>query len=94
MAKHWNLRTRFFAGLDHGIIPLPCFLYQSSNDPEQIFQRWHDRRVDHRLGEGCLSLRYFSHVLERYKGTKLPLPEIARELGVDALVEGRINAFG
>src|SRR6202040_2439007 len=28
--------------------------------------------------------------VERYKGTKLPSPEIAKELGVDAIVEGTV----
>jgi TolB-like protein/DNA-binding winged helix-turn-helix (wHTH) protein/Flp pilus assembly protein TadD len=37
------------------------------------------------------SLRVISHTsVERYKGTKLPLPEIAKELGVDAVVEGTV----
>ena len=32
--------------------------------------------------------------MERYKDTKRPLPEIARELGVDAVVEGRVMRAG
>jgi len=32
--------------------------------------------------------------VERYKGTKLPLPQIAQELGVDAVVEGRVLRSG
>ncbi len=40
-------------------------------------------------------LQVISHTsVERYKGTKLPLPEIARELGVDAVVEGRVMRSG
>ena len=36
-------------------------------------------------------LRVISHTsVERYKGTKLPLPEIANQLGVDAVVEGTV----
>jgi len=37
------------------------------------------------------SLRVISHTsVERYKGTKLPLPEIAKQLGVDAVIEGTV----
>ena len=32
--------------------------------------------------------------VERYKGTLQPLPEIARELGVDAVVEGTVTRSG
>jgi TolB-like protein len=40
-------------------------------------------------------LRVISHTsVERYKQTKQPLPEIARELGVDAVVEGRVMRSG
>ena len=40
-------------------------------------------------------LQVISHTsVERYKGTKLPLPEIARQLGVDAVVEGRVMRSG
>jgi TolB-like protein/DNA-binding winged helix-turn-helix (wHTH) protein/Tfp pilus assembly protein PilF len=41
-------------------------------------------------------LRVISHTsVEQYKGTKLPLPEIARELGgVDAIVEGTVMRSG
>ncbi len=40
-------------------------------------------------------LRVISHTsVERYKETKRPLPEIARELGVDAVVEGRVLRSG
>lgn len=37
------------------------------------------------------SLRVISHTsVERYKGTKRPLPDIARELGVEAIIEGSV----
>jgi TolB-like protein/DNA-binding winged helix-turn-helix (wHTH) protein len=40
------------------------------------------------------SLRVVSHQsVMRYRGTQKPLPEIARELNVDAIVEGRILRF-
>ncbi len=40
-------------------------------------------------------LRVISHTsVERYKETKRPLPEIGRELGVDAIVEGTIMRSG
>ena len=41
------------------------------------------------------NLRVISHTsVERYKETKRPLPEIARELGVDAIVEGTVMRSG
>jgi TolB-like protein/Tfp pilus assembly protein PilF len=41
------------------------------------------------------SIRVISRTsTERYKGTKKPLPEIGRELGVDALVEGSVQRSG
>ncbi len=40
-------------------------------------------------------LRVISHTsVERYRGAKTPLPEIARELGVDAVVEGTVLLSG
>ena len=40
-------------------------------------------------------LRVISHTsVERYKETKSPLPEIAKELGVDAIVEGSVTRSG
>ncbi len=40
-------------------------------------------------------MRVISHTsVERYKNTKRPLPEIARELGVDAIVEGAVMRSG
>lgn len=41
------------------------------------------------------ALRVISRTsVERYKGTKKPLPEIARELNVDAIVEGTVQRSG
>ena len=41
------------------------------------------------------ALRVISHTsVMRYKGTMKPIPEIARELNVDAIVEGSVERFG
>jgi TolB-like protein/Tfp pilus assembly protein PilF len=70
-------------------------LVNLSSDPEQEY--FSDGMTDElitdlaRFGE----LKVISHTsVERYKDTKRPLPEIARELGVDAVVEGRVMRAG
>lgn len=70
-------------------------LVNLSSDPEQEY--FSDGMTDElitdlaRFGE----LKVISHTsVERYKDTKRSLPEIARELGVDAVVEGRVMRSG
>jgi len=62
-----------------------------SNDPEQEY--FSDGMTDELITDLAKSggLRVISHTsVERYKGTKAPLPEIAKALGVDAIVEGTV----
>jgi TolB-like protein/DNA-binding winged helix-turn-helix (wHTH) protein len=62
-----------------------------SNDPEQEY--FSDGMTDELITDLAKSggLRVISHTsVERYKNTKTPLPEIARQLGVDAIVEGTV----
>src|SRR5882762_9485197 len=66
-----------------------------SKDPEQEYfaDGMTDQLITNLSKVG--QLQVISHTsVERYKGTKLPLPEIARELGVDAVVEGRVMRSG
>ncbi len=66
-----------------------------SKDPEQEY--FVDGLTDELITDLSKvgQLQVISHTsVERYKGTKLPLPEIARELGVDAVVEGRVMRSG
>jgi TolB-like protein/Tfp pilus assembly protein PilF len=92
-----NLRTRIFARSRpmeiHSIAVLP--LTNLSNDPEQEY--FSDGMTDELITDlaKVSQLKVISHTsVERFKGTKLPLPEIARELGVDAVVEGRVMRSG
>lgn len=62
-----------------------------SSDPEQEY--FSDGMTDELITDLAKSggLRVISHTsVERYKNTKTPLPEIARQLGVDAIVEGTV----
>jgi len=62
-----------------------------SNDPEQEY--FSDGMTDELITDLAKSggLRVISHTsVERYKNTKTPLPEIAKQLGVDAIVEGTV----
>ncbi|HKW19492.1 MAG TPA: winged helix-turn-helix domain-containing protein [Terriglobales bacterium] len=66
-----------------------------SNDPAQEY--FSDGMTDELITElaQSSSLRVISHTsVERYKGTKMPLPDIARELNVDAMVEGTVMRAG
>lgn len=67
-----------------------------SNDPNQEY--FTDGITDELITDLAKTngLRVISHTsVERYKGTKLSLPEIARELGgVDAVVEGTVMRSG
>jgi TolB-like protein/DNA-binding winged helix-turn-helix (wHTH) protein/tetratricopeptide (TPR) repeat protein len=70
-------------------------LHNLSHDPEQEY--FSDGMTDELITDLAKvgSLRVISHTsVERYKETKRPLPEIARELGVDAVVEGTILRSG
>lgn len=66
-----------------------------SRDPEQEY--FADGMTEELISElaKISALRVISRTsVMRYKGTKQPLPQIARELGVDALVEGAVVRAG
>jgi len=87
-----RLRRRQPTGANGPIASLAVLpLHNLSNDPEQ--QYFSDGMTDELITDLAKagSLRVISHTsVERYKDTKRPLPEIARELGVDAIVEGTV----
>src|SRR6267154_2445443 len=92
-----RLRTRIFARSRpaeiHSVAVLP--LENLSKDPEQEY--FVDGMTDELITDLAKvgQLQVISHTsVERYKGTKLPLPQIAQELGVDAVVEGRVLRSG
>jgi len=92
------LRTRWLgtarAARVQSLAVLP--LRNLSNDPSQEY--FSDGMTDELITDLAKSegLRVISHTsVERYKGTKLSLPEIAHELGgVDAVVEGTVLRAG
>jgi len=70
-------------------------LHNLSHDSEQEY--FSDGMTDELITELAKfgGLRVTSHTsVERYKDTKRPLPDIARELGVDAVVEGTVTRSG
>lgn len=94
----WYVRSswvgRASASQIRSIAVLP--LRNLSNDPSQEY--FTDGMTDELITDLAKAggLRVISHTsVERYKGTKLSLPEIARELGgVDAIVEGTVLRSG
>jgi TolB-like protein/DNA-binding winged helix-turn-helix (wHTH) protein len=77
----------------HSIAVLP--LENLSRDPEQeYFAEGMTEELITTLGK-ISALRVISRTsVMRYKGTQKPLPEIARELNVDAIVEGTVERSG
>jgi TolB-like protein/DNA-binding winged helix-turn-helix (wHTH) protein len=70
-------------------------LHNLSTDPEQEY--FSDGMTDELITDLAKSngLRVISHTsVERFKGTKRSLPDIARELDVDAVVEGTVMRSG
>ena len=70
-------------------------LHNLSHDPEQEY--FSDGMTDELITDLAKfgTFRVISHTsVERFKETKRPLPEIARELGVDAVVEGTVTRSG
>jgi TolB-like protein/Flp pilus assembly protein TadD len=89
-----NVRSRLVAGsgAHHigSIAVLP--LRNLSNDPQQEY--FSDGMTDELITSlaKVQSLKVISHTsVERYKKSHLTLPDIARELGVDAVVEGTVT---
>src|SRR5215469_181202 len=95
---NWDrLRRRWWHAVGgHRIESLAVLpLHNLSHDPEQEY--FSDGMTDQLITDLAKfgSLRVISHTsVERYKGTQRPLPEIARELGVDAVVEGTVTRSG
>ncbi|HVP49889.1 MAG TPA: winged helix-turn-helix domain-containing protein, partial [Candidatus Bathyarchaeia archaeon] len=95
---NWNrLRQRWWPAMGgHRIESLAVLpLRNLSHDPEQEY--FSDGMTDQLITDLAKygGLRVISHTsVERYKGTQRPLPEIARELGVDAVVEGTVTRSG
>ena len=95
---NWDhLRRRWRPGLSgHRIESLAVLpLHNLSHDPEQEY--FSDGMTDQLITDLAKfgGLRVISHTsVERYKGTQQSLPEIARELGVDAVVEGTVTRSG
>jgi TolB-like protein/DNA-binding winged helix-turn-helix (wHTH) protein/tetratricopeptide (TPR) repeat protein len=89
-----GLRQRFLGTPDPGTIRslavLP--LANLSHDPEQeYFADGMTEELITELGK-VAALRVISHTsVNRFKGTKKPLQEIARELQVDAIMEGSVS---
>jgi TolB-like protein/DNA-binding winged helix-turn-helix (wHTH) protein len=77
----------------HSIAVLP--LENLSRDPDQeYFAEGMTEELITTLGQ-VSALRVISHTsVMRYKGTKKPLPQIARELNVDGIVEGTVERSG
>jgi TolB-like protein/DNA-binding winged helix-turn-helix (wHTH) protein len=94
----WTFRTLQVgaarAGRIRSLAVLP--LRNLSNDPNQEY--FSDGMTDELITDLAKAggLRVISHTsVERYKGTKLSLPEIARQLGaLDAVVEGTVLRSG
>jgi len=90
-----GLRTRLLGGGSRisSIAVLP--LVNLSNDPEQEY--FADGMTEELIDELAKigSLRVISRTsTAAYKGAKKPLPQIARELNVDAIVEGAVARSG
>ena len=77
----------------HSLAVLP--LENLSRDPdEEYFADGMTEELTTELAQ-ISALKVISHTsVVQYKGTKKPLPQIARELGVDAVVEGAVERSG
>jgi len=97
-----RLLTIVGASVSRRTVPLPRIeslavlpLANLSGDPEQeYFADGMTEELITNLGK-ISALRVISRTsVMRYKGTKKPLPEIARELNMDAIVEGTVQRSG
>jgi TolB-like protein/DNA-binding winged helix-turn-helix (wHTH) protein/TPR repeat protein len=90
--RHPEPATRFDR-LPTSLAVLP--LRNLSADPEQEY--FSDGMTDQLITDlaKTTGIRVISHTsVERYKNTSIPLPQIGRELGVDAVVEGTVTRAG
>ena len=90
-------RQRLFGGTDSGPIRSVAVLPMQnlSNDPNQEY--FVDGMTDELITDlaQIRELKVVSKTsIMQYKGTRTPLPEIGRELGVDAVVEGSVLRSG
>ena len=90
-------RQRLFGGADSGPIRSVAVLPMQnlSNDPNQEY--FVDGMTDELITDlaQVRELKVVSKTsIMQYKGTRTPLPEIGRELGVDAVVEGSVLRSG
>jgi TolB-like protein/DNA-binding winged helix-turn-helix (wHTH) protein len=90
-------RQRLFGGADSGPIRSVAVLPMQnlSNDPNQEY--FVDGMTDELITDlaQIRELKVVSKTsIMQYKGTRTPLPEIGRELGVDAVVEGSVLRSG
>ncbi len=92
-----KLRTRIFAtprSIDiHSVAVLPFKNLSKDTEQEYFVDGMTDELITDLAKFG--NLRVISHTsVERYKAVKRSLPEIARELGVDAVLEGSVMRSG
>lgn len=88
LRQHWSSSSGTTRIESLAVLPL----HNLSPDPEQEY--FSDGMTDELITDLAKlgPLRVISHTsVERYKETKRPLPEIARELGVDAVIEGTVT---
>jgi len=97
VALNWDHLRRWRPGLTgeriESVAVLP--LHNLSQNPEQEY--FSDGMTDQLITDLAKfgGLRVISHTsVERYKGTKQSLPKIARELSVDAVIEGTVMRSG
>ncbi len=77
----------------HSLAVLPLRNFSIDSDQEYFSDGMTDELIT--VLSKMTGMRVISHTsVERYKNTKRPLPEIARELGVDAIVEGAVMRSG
>ena len=93
VGKGWRAPTPAAAPAIQSLAVLP--LQNLSPDPEQdYFSEGMTDELITNLAK-ITRLKVISHTsVERYKGAKLSLPEIANQLGVDAVVEGSVTRSG
>ena len=60
----------------------------------RILCRWHDRRINHRSVEDKSFKSDFPDFRDALQGTNQALPEIARQLNVDGVIEGSVERSG
>ena len=92
-----GLRQRLFGGVEPGqitsIAVLPLDNLMGDTEQEYFVEGMHEALITDLSRIGALKVISRTSVM-RYKDTDKPIPEIARELGVDAVVEGSVLRVG